>query len=102
MLTVRTKIFQMIGLLGSRGLRQSVRRLMVALVSALLLCQVALPVQAQDPEPGGGAAAGLAKCLCTFRIPASIATIHTNNIYGSIIEVSDSINSVSVVLVKYL
>jgi len=62
MLTVRTKIFQMIGLLGSLEFRQSARRLMVALVSALLLCQVALPVQAQDPEPGG-AAAGLANLV---------------------------------------
>jgi hypothetical protein len=63
MLTVRTKIFQMIGLLGSLEFRQSARRLLVALISALLLCQVALPVQAQDPEPGGGAAAGLANLV---------------------------------------
>ena len=35
-------------------------------------------------------------------IPANIATIHTNNIYGNIIELSDSISAVSVVRVKYL
>ena len=64
MLRVRTKIFQTLGPFGSPELWQSVRCLMVALVSALLLCQVALPVMAQDPEPGGGgAAAGLANLV---------------------------------------
>ena len=63
MFKVRTGISQMLGLLSSRELRQLMQRLLVALISALLLCQVALPVQAQDPEPGGGAAAGLANLV---------------------------------------
>ncbi|MBA7690393.1 hypothetical protein ES703_98919 [subsurface metagenome] len=49
-----------------------------------------------------GAAAGAAKCLWTFRIPANIATIQTSSIYGSIIEVSDKTSLVSLVEVKNL
>ena len=43
---------------------KSVHRLIVSFILALLLCQVALPVLAQDPEPGSsGAAAGLANLV---------------------------------------
>ncbi len=37
-----------------------------------------------------GAAAGVAKCLCTLRIPDRIATIQMHIIYGSIIEHNNS------------
>jgi len=47
-----------------------------------------------------GAAAGVAKCLWTLRIPASIATIQTKSMYGSIIDVKDSTSLVSPVVAK--
>ena len=63
MLAVRTRIIWFLGLLGDPKLQQPIRRLTVATVSALLLCQFALPVLAQDPGPEGGAAAGLANLV---------------------------------------
>ena len=43
---------------------KSVHRLIVSFILAGLLCQIALPVLAQDPEPGSsGAAAGLANLV---------------------------------------
>ena len=62
MLIVRTRIIRFLGLLDDGKLRQSIRHLAVATVSALLLCQFAPPVLAQDPGPGG-AAAGLANLV---------------------------------------
>jgi hypothetical protein len=49
---VRTWIVHLGSLLGDPALRQAARRLGVALVSALLLCQMALPVLADDEPPG--------------------------------------------------
>ena len=52
-------------LFGDPTLQLSVRCLAVAFVSALLLCQIALPVLAQEPDPGGGSgvAGGLASLV---------------------------------------
>jgi hypothetical protein len=49
---VRTWIVHLGSLLGDPALQQAARRLGVALVSALLLCQMALPVLADDEPPG--------------------------------------------------
>ena len=54
----------LLNLFSTPALWQAARCLAVAFVSALLVCQVALPALAQEPQPpgggGGGAAAGLA------------------------------------------
>ena len=49
-----------------------------------------------------GAAAGVAKCLCTLRMPANIATMQTSSIYGSMNEVRDKTSFVSLLDVANL
>ena len=62
MMAVQTRIIRFFGLLGDPKLQQPIRRLALATVSALVLCQFAPPVLAQDPGPGG-AGAGLANLV---------------------------------------
>ena len=65
MVKIGTQITRFLCVLDDPALRRSMRCLAVACASALLLCQIALPVLAQEPEPGGGsgAAAGLANLV---------------------------------------
>lgn len=65
MFTTKMKTVQLLSLFGDQTLQRAVRCLAVAFISGLLLCQIAAPVLAQEPEPGGGggAAAGLANLV---------------------------------------
>jgi hypothetical protein len=57
MFEARVTFIRLLSLLGDPALRRGVRCLALALVSALLLCQVAVPALAQEPDPGGGSGA---------------------------------------------
>ena len=61
MFEAKVKAIHLLGLFNDPILRRAMRCLALAFVSALLLCQIAIPVLAQEPDPGdgGGAMAGL-------------------------------------------
>ncbi len=62
--TTKTWIIHLPDLFNDPALRHAVCCLALAFVSALLLCQMAVPVLAQELEPGdGGPAAGLANLV---------------------------------------